>query len=848
LLDAASSTEVSSHGLSHEQARALLAQHGPNALPQPNRSGALAQAWKQLVTEPMFLLLLGAALVYVLLGNAAEGALLGVFALTTVGLALWQNQRSRKALDALRALAAPQARVLREGSTQILPASQVVPGDVLLLEEGERVAADAIVQAATALATDESMLTGESLPVDKPAGSRVHMGTLVVAGHGHALVQATGVHTEAGRIGALLNALDDTPTRLQASTARLVRVLGLAAAVLSLGLWGLMVWQGSDAMRALLSAMALAMSLLPEEFALALAVFFAIGAWRLAQVGVLTRRAAVIETLGAATVLAVDKTGTLTENRMRLRETVALDDGEAARNDVLTSAVRASREQGSDPIDRALHDQLQHHRALHDQLQHHRALHALPWAQTLPAQHLWREYPLAAGQPYYAAAWADADGHTTLHCKGAAEALLALCDLPETQATHWRERAATLAARGLRVLGVARTPVQLDVLPDSVAALRLQWLGLIAFEDPLRASVPAAVQQARDAGLRVLMITGDAPGTAIAIAEQAGIDTQHGALLGAQIDALDDAALAQAITRHSVVARVTPQHKLRLVRALQAGGAVVAMTGDGVNDAPALRAAHIGIGMGARGTDVAREAAALVLLDDDFAHIVQGVSLGRRIFDNLRKVMLYIVAIHVPIAGLALLPLLLGWPPLLMPAHVALLEMVIDPMCSLGYEGLPAERDQMKQAPRPLVEALIGMPQLVLAGLQGATVLSASLAVYGLALQEALAEPQARFLGFAALTAGNLMLALVNAGQRPLWRGAHVAKPFVWITLGAAGALMLCLATPWSRALFGFEWSGGVALAVAALAGAAPALVWDAAKVLPAVANTVGLRTARSHS
>jgi P-type Ca2+ transporter type 2C len=612
-------------GLDDAQVQALLAQHGPNALPAAKGSGVLAQAWRQLVTEPMFLLLLAAAALYLVLGNRAEGWLLGAFALVTVTLVLVQNQRSRKALDALRAMAAPQARVLRGGVAVQCPAADVVPGDALLLEEGERVAADATLLRANALAIDESLLTGESLPVAKAASQGVFGGTLVIAGNGIAEVTATGANSQAGRIGVLLNQLDDTPTRLQRDTARLVRVLGALAAVVSIGVVLLSVARGSTWIEAVLSAIALAMALLPEEFALAMTVFFVIGAWRLAQQRVLVRRSAAIETLGAATVLAVDKTGTLTENRMRVRRVVAAHgewdatQGSAPAPPVqalLRSAWLATREHTPDPMDRALR--------------------TLPGVAGDGAQRL-REVPVAEGRPMYTALWRDARG-THAHCKGAAESVLALCRMPQALQQAWHERAAALASQGWRVLGVAAAA---DVAGDDMSAWRFDWLGLVAFEGPLRASVPAAVRLAREAGIAVKMITGDAPQTALAIAREAGIVVNHGnTLLGSDIEAMDDAALIQAVRHAQVFARVSPTHKLRLVRALQAGGEIVAMTGDGVNDAPALRAAHIGIGMGARGTDVAREAAALVLQDDDFGHIVQAVSQGRRIFDNLRKVML----------------------------------------------------------------------------------------------------------------------------------------------------------------------------------------------------------------
>jgi P-type Ca2+ transporter type 2C len=820
-------------GLEAREAAARRAQHGANALPATRGSSVLAQAWRQLVTEPMFLLLLAAAALYLLLGNRAEGGLLGGFALVTVTLVLVQNQRSRKALDALRAMAAPQARVLRSGVAVQCAAADVVPGDALLLDEGERVAADATLLRATTLAVDESLLTGESLPVAKAVSQPVFGGTLVVAGHGIAEVTATGAASQAGRIGALLNQQRDTPTRLQRDTARLVRVLGALASLVSVGVVLLSVARGSAWIDALLSAIALAMALLPEEFALAMTVFFVIGAWRLAQQQVLVRRSAAIEMLGAATVLAVDKTGTLTENRMRLRRAVASTQAWDATGDaaptaavqaLLHSAWLATREHTPDPMDRALR--------------------ALPGPQADNSARRLRELLVADGRPMYTALWADARGGTRAAVKGASEAVLALCRLTEGAQSAWQQRAAELAAQGWRVLGVATAA---NAVGDEMKAWPFEWLGLLAFEDPLRPSVPAAVTLAHQAGIAVKMITGDAPQTALAIAREAGI-ANNGAvtLLGGDIDAMDDAALRQAVRNAKVFARVSPTHKLRLVRAMQANGEVVAMTGDGVNDAPALRAAHIGIGMGARGTDVAREAAALVLQDDDFGHIVMAVSQGRRIYDNLRKVMLYIVAIHVPIAGLALLPLLFGLPPLLLPAHVALTEMVIDPMCTLGYEGLAAERAHMRQPPRPLAERLIGRAQLLLGLAQGTLLLIVCFAVYALALQRGVPTAAARFLAFAALTAGNLTLALIDTTQQPLAGSGAVARPFLWIALAATAALGLCVSVPALRSLFGFAWPGAAALGGALLAAVLGTGAWDIAKRWPGVARVFGARATRA--
>lgn len=834
-------------GLSAEQARQRLAEAGPNAIEDRERSGLLATL-RSIATEPMFLLLLVAAGLYLVLGDLGEGLLLAGFALGTVGLTLFQERRSARALDALRELTVPQVRVIRDGRVQRIPARELVPGDLFLIDEGERIAADGLLRDAAGLSADESLLTGESVPVRKaawpgterpaaapPGGDDspfVFASTLVVGGHGLAEAVATGRQTAVGRIGVSLAGIATEATPLQRQLGRLVRLFGGAAFVSCIALatwWGL---TRGEWLQGLLSAIALGMAILPEEFPMVLAVFLALGAWRLARIQVLARRPAVVEALGAATVLCVDKTGTLTENRMRLERLVTDEvDVQAAAGGVLPEAARrlaefallASQPGGLDPMDRAVL--------------------ALGEATLAGTEHLhpqWqlaREYPLTPRLLAMAQAWTAEDGRRCLAAKGAPEAIFDLCHLPAERREALLDRVRTLAADGLRVLAVAegrhdgRGEHIGDGLPVDAHGHGFVLLGLLGFADPLRAGVPEAVAQARGAGIAVAMITGDHAATALAIAAQAGIDTQAGALTGAEIAALDDAALDSAVKRVRVFARVTPEQKLRLVQAFRRSGETVAMTGDGVNDAPALKAAHVGIAMGVRGTDVAREAAGLVLLDEDFDHIVAGVRMGRRIFDNLRKAMVYIAAIHVPVAGLALLPLLFGLPPLLLPAHVVLTQLVIDPACSLAFEGAPEDPRVMRRPPRQAQHGLIDVGLLLEGLLQGAALLAATLGVYMLALHASRGTDEARTLAVVALTAGNLLLVatnvaaglgwrvLVQTSARPLWAVAAGA------TLAVGGALL------WAplRGLLHFAVPSAAdllaALAAAALAVTAGSLV-----------------------
>ena len=850
----ASPAEPTHPGLSSEEARRRLAEHGPNEITDRESHGFLVTL-RGIATEPMFLLLLAAAAVYLLIGDLGEGLLLAFFALVTVGLVVFQERRSEHALDALRVMAAPQVRAWRDGRVQRIPARELVPGDLFLLGEGERVAADGRLHEAVGLSADESLLTGESVPVRKqahaaPQGSgtageprpggddqpQVYAGTLVVAGHGLAEVVATGGLTQVGRIGASLAGIEAAPTPLQGQLKRLVQVFGWVALVTSSLL---VLWYGlvrGDWMQGLLSAIALGMAMLPEEFPMALAVFLSLGAWRLARLQVLARRPAVVEALGAATVLCVDKTGTLTENRMQLRRLVTdeadvtVDTGAPLPEPVhtlLEFAVLASRRGSADPMDRALLAQ---------------GDSALNGTEHLhPQWHLAHEFPLTPELLAMSQTWAGEDGVQRVAAKGAPEAVLDLCHMPVARRTEVLDRVQTLADQGLRVLAVARgTAPQAQAAGAAQPALTqhdhdFQLLGLLGFEDPLRPSVPAAVAQARTAGIAVAMITGDHAATALAIARQAGIDVAAGALTGAQIAQLDDPALSDAVRRVRVFARVMPEQKLRLVQALRRNGETVAMTGDGVNDAPALKAAHIGIAMGVRGTDVAREAAGLVLMDEDFGRIVGGVRMGRRIFDNLRKVMTYITAIHVPVAGLALLPVLFGLPPLMLPVHVVLTEMVIDPVCSLAFEGAPEDPRVMQRPPRRADDGLVGWPMLLQGLLQGGSLLVAALAVYVLALQAGRGEDVSRTLAVLGLTVGNLLLVAVNVSAGLGW-GALLtpgARNFWWVALAALGALAVSLVVPGARQLLHFglpaaaDLAGALVLvAVAVAASGALAARW----------------------
>jgi Ca2+-transporting ATPase len=769
-------------GLDASEAAARLRRDGPNLLPQPDR-----RRWPRMLLdvlrEPMLLLLLVAAGLYLLLGDARDAALLGASVLLVIALTLYQELRSERALQALRDLSSPRARVLRDGALQVLPARDLVEGDAISLTEGDRVPADARLCSDATLELDESLLTGESLPVRRDAAgegdaARVRAGTLVVRGHAWAEVVATGARSEMGRIGVSLQTLRPERTPLQREMRGVVALfagIGIASCVLVFALYGLL---RGDWLQALLAGITLAMSNIPEEFPVVLTVFLALGGWRMARQRVLVRRPPAIEALGAVTVLCTDKTGTLTENRMALVETVAAADADAseAAAALLRAARLASDRDTHDPMDRALLAAIMADRDDRCCL---------------------RRYPLSPALPAYTAVWREPDASVwQVACKGAPETVAALCALPEAMHAEVLAQAAAMARRGLRVLAVADATLPADAaLPDDARGFALRWRGLLGFADPLRAGVPDAVAEARAAGVRVVMLTGDHPETARHIAAQAGLSTRDAVALGGDVAALEPAAFAAVARDIDVFARVRPEHKLRLVEALKADGAVVAMTGDGVNDAPALLAAHVGVAMGARGTDAAREASSIVLLDDDFASIVRAVRMGRTIYDNIRRAARYIIAVHLPITGLALLPLLLDAPLILLPLHVVFLEMIVDPACSFVFEREPPDPDGMRRPPRAPDARLIDLHTFAGSVARGLVAFAAVLAVYFAAGAATLPAAEQGALAFAALVSANLGLIVLHRSGAHLWAALRRPNPaFSWVaalTLGVLAAIVL---------------------------------------------------------
>ncbi len=801
-------------GLTDIQAKQQLAKDGPNELPVSKPYSVLKLAG-QVASEPMLLLLAACGLIYLVLGSRQDALMLFGFVFMVMGISFVQQRRSERSLNALRDLSSPRAMVLRNGQPVHIAARELVVGDIVMLAEGDRVPADVHLLELSNFAADESLLTGESAPVVKAlAGadpsqlSQAFAGTLATSGTARGCVVATGERSALGRIGQSLAGIEVEATPIQRETRQVVKyvaIIGLAlAACLATAYWYVM----GDWLHGVLAGLTLAMAILPEELPVVLTLFLGLGAWRLARQQVLARSIPAVELLGATTVLCVDKTGTLTANRMTVRRLwsqqanhdIALANTSPlpeTLHGVLEYAVLASHRRAFDPMETAIGDAGKRLLAGTEHLHN-------DWT-------LVDDYALSPDMLAMSRVWqSPSKTEQLIAAKGAPEAIIDLCHLDAAQSAAIMAQVDEMAGDGLRVLGVAQATFPAGALPDQQHDFNFAFIGLIALEDPVRPDVPQAIADCQAAGIRVVMMTGDHPATAFSVAKQAGLSTDAPAITGDELASLSDEALQARLADTHIFCRVQPEQKLRLVLAFRARGDVVAMTGDGVNDAPALKAADIGVAMGARGTEVAREAAALVLLNDDFSSLVTAVRYGRRVFANLRKAIVFVVAVHVPIVGLTIVPVLLGWPMLLMPAHILFLQLIIDPACSVVFEAEPLEPNAMKMRPRPANQKLFDKTVMARGLWQGAGLLLLLLAVNVGARAwlpaSAQRDDMARALTFVVLVLSNLGLIHVNRswGQTAWLGNAESNKHFSAIAAGTVMVLALVLFVPAVSRLFLF--------------------------------------------
>ena len=818
-------------GLGSKEAAAILQKDGYNELPSSKPKNVF-QIALGVVKEPMFLLLVACGVLYLLLGDVQEGIMLLGFVFVVMGIEFYQEKKTEKALDALKDLASPRALVIRDGETIRIAGREVVVGDLIILQEGDRVPADAMVLNSVNLLADESLLTGESVPVRKrewkngdagivPGGDElpvVYSGSMIVQGTGVIKVTATAMKTEIGKIGKALESVVEEPTKLKSEMGTLVKRLAIIGITLCILVIIIYTITRGDLLKGFLAGITLAMAMLPEEFPVVLTIFLALGAWRMSKKNVLTRKPAAVETLGSATVLCTDKTGTLTQNKMTVtrlyngedfHEVVSGDNFPEPYHEIVEYGILSSQVNPFDPMEKAITNIGDHF------LKNTEHLHS-DWAME-------KEYPLSKELMAMSRVFSPTgSAERVIAAKGAPEAIFDLCHLIKEIVLKFEKAVAEMASSGLRVLGVARAKLTPGKLPSIQHDFDFEFLGLIGLSDPIRETVPSAVEECYKAGIRVIMITGDYPVTAINIGKDIGIKNPELCISGPELKELTEDELCERIKEVNIFARVVPEQKLKIVNALKRNEEVVAMTGDGINDAPALKASNIGIAMGEKGTDVAREASSLVLMDDNFASIVGAVRMGRRIFDNLQKALGYIFAIHVPIAGLSLIPVFFADLPLILwPVHIVFLELIIDPACSIIFEAEKEEENIMSRPPRLINEPFFGAKKILLSCSQGISILITTLLVYFIGLKMGYSEDAVRTLTFVTLIVANIAVILSNRS----WTQGIIKiimtpnKTVKWVVGGAIIFLIMILNIPFLLDLFQFERISFMEIVICTLAG-----------------------------
>ncbi len=813
-------------GLNRLDVQRLKNKYGLNELAY-SKQKSIIKIFVEIMREPMFILLVSSATLYIFLGEYKEGLILLSATILVIFITFFQYRKAENALSALRKLATPRALVLRDNIKTWITGRDVVPGDIVFLNEGDRILADAILLEENNLWIDEAILTGESMPVKKAVytnqinfaqnsnnqtDGQVFSGTLVVQGNAVTKVIATGVDSKFGQIGIALNDIKEDITKLQIEMKALIKRLFFIGILVSIAVIIAFYFSRGGIVDAILNGISTSMAVLPEEFPVVLTVFLAIGAWRLSKIKVLTRKPSAIETLGAVTVLCVDKTGTITMNSM---EIACLYDGvhvfgkDQLKNmtlmpfDLIEVASLASSTNASNPMENAIQSMIERIIPIHEsrfKLDKTKVIHAYPLTNECPC--MTNIYASIDKKSYH------------VFTKGAPEYVFKLCGLNNVELRLHESMLNTMAQQSLRVIAIASADYYTSSFPNDQADLRLNFRGLIAFEDPIRSEVPFAMKECKAAGVKVKMMTGDFPITAKSIANQIGLDEEGIVLTGQALDAMSDDDLLKKIKSISVFARVAPAQKLRIVHCLKMQNEVVAMTGDGVNDAPALKAAHIGIAMGKRGTEVAREAASLVLLDDNFASIVAAIRQGRKIFDNLQKAMGYILAIHIPIIGLTLLPVLNPTLPfILLPLHIICLELVIDPVSSIAFESEVEEKNIMQRPPRNSMMRFFGTQKIILSIVKGFCLFIVVLIVLFISKQRGLSEEAIRTVSYAALVLGNSTLVLNSLSKtRPFYTLIYHKNIAALSILFFAITLLICAINfPFAQALFKFENPGIVA-------------------------------------
>lgn len=746
-------------GLSNEQVIQAKSIHGTNKLTYKKETGILA-ALKSLTKEPMVLLLLVASTIYFITRNIGDGIFLVMAIVFVASISLYQDSRSRNAMEKLKSYTQPHSKVIRNGEIQKIKSEGIVLGDSLMIEEGTTIAADGIIVHSNDFSVDESILTGESLPVYKDAqktNNIVYRGTTVASGLAIVEITAIGNETQLGKIGKSLESIKEEKTPLELQISNFVKKMVIAGAIVFLIIWGINLFRSHNVLDSLLKALTLAMSILPEEIPVAFTTFMALGAWRLMKMGIVVKQMKTVETLGSATIICTDKTGTLTENKMSLAriyscvsqkisnpEDILSDD----EKELITLAMWASEPIPFDPMEKALH-------------------HA--YAQLTPLDErpnfkMVHEYPLGGKPPMMTHIFENDKGNRIIAAKGAPEALMQISSLTKTEKQEITNAINTLGKNGYRLLGVGNAHFISNNYPREQQEFHFHFKGLVAFYDPPKKNIHAVLEDFHTAGITVKIVTGDNAVTTTAIAKQIGFRGCEKSLSGDELMLLQDTELQERVMDINVFTRMFPEAKLRIVNALKAKNEIVAMTGDGVNDGPALKAAHIGIAMGKNGTELAKQAASLILVEDDLAKMVDAIAMGRKIYTNLKKAIQYVISIHIPIILVIFIPLTLGWmyPNIFSPIHVILLELIMGPTCSIIYENEPIEKNTMIKNPRPFTATFFNWTELTTSVTQGLMITLGALLVYQYTVQQGCNESTTRTMVFVVLIAANILLTLVN--------------------------------------------------------------------------------------
>ena len=745
-------------GLSTEEVLKNRAQYGSNILPH-EKQHKLFGIIKGIVTEPLFVLLLGAAVIYFLLGEINESIIMLIAIALVSGISLYQENRSRNAVDTLNKLTSPNVKVIREGKQTSVPTIELVMGDLIILADGEIVPADCLILKANDFSVNESILTGEALAIyknEKSADTKIFQGTLIASGSCTAKITAIGSFTELGKIGQSLKEIKEVKTPLQIQIKQFTFSMVITGVVAFIIVWGINYYLSKSILTGLLQGLTIAMSVLPEEIPVAFSTFMALGAYRLYKQKVISRSPNTVEALGAATVICVDKTGTLTENKMEVAaiydllkdEITEYKNDEGIFNQVLEYAMWSSETEPFDQMEKSIHAAYKKF-SPKDLRNEFKMIH---------------EYPLSGEPPIMTHVYQNANKEFRIASKGGMESIIAQSNVDNKQIEKINKISNDFAKQGYRVLAVGKSETAINSLPANQNEFQFEFLGLIAFYDPPKKNIAEVIAQFYKAGINVKMITGDHAETALSIAEQIGMKNIPGVLTGKEITVMDETTLQEKVKSYSVFARMFPVAKLKVIEALKANGEVVAMTGDGVNDGPALKAAHIGISMGKRGSETAKKAATLILTDDDLAHMVDAIALGRRIYENLKKAIQYIISIHIPIILIVTLPLILFWDltNFFSPIHVIFLELIMGPTCSIIFENEPIEKGSMLRAPRKMSNKFFSLRELFISIFQGLIITAGCLSLAFYYMKQGSSETEIRSLIYTTLIISNMLLTLVN--------------------------------------------------------------------------------------